>query len=151
MTFKANWEKLSQQVILSKEIIHNMLAQAYPDKCVYTQHMLDGGCANINMRVQFEQDNKPVLLRVYLRDTQAAYREQSIAALIHQVVPVPHLLHVGTVNDYQFAIAEWLPGITLRELLLGDQTCDIAGIMHQMGRLLAKFTPLSIFSSRFFP
>ncbi|MBU2546112.1 MAG: aminoglycoside phosphotransferase family protein [Gammaproteobacteria bacterium] len=139
MTFKDDWEKTNCPINLSDETIFSMIAQAYPDKRIQTHQIIAGGCANINVRVQLEQDDNPILLRIYLRDKEAAYREQNIAHLIHKEIPIPRILYIGLVNGYRFAIAEWMPGITLRELLLSDQPYDMHDVMYRVGKLLAKF------------
>lgn len=79
--FKNNWEKTSTLSSLSQSTIEQMLSVAYPGKTLASYELLAGGCANLNYKVQFTQEEKPLILRVYLRDQQAVYREQKLAGL----------------------------------------------------------------------
>ncbi len=61
------------------------------------------------------------LLRIYIRDHQASYREHAIAQLIHKTIPVPIIETIGTSKGLKFALCEFMSAITLRELLLSNQ------------------------------
>lgn len=135
--FKADWEKSNKQHTLPEHDIYEMIAFKYPERSIKTYKILDGGCANINVRIEFEQDYL-VILRIYLRDQAAPYREQKIANLVHQNIPAPMVHYIGSVDNYRFAITELMPGVTLRNVFLGGRSCDLSGIMRQLGILLAK-------------
>lgn len=51
---------------------------------------------------------------------------------------MPQIYFVGEVDNYQFAILEFMPGITVRDLLLGNESYNIDAIMHEVGEILAK-------------
>ncbi|HXF29830.1 MAG TPA: aminoglycoside phosphotransferase family protein, partial [Chlamydiales bacterium] len=108
--------------------------------------IISGGCANLNIKINFKEDAKPYILRVYLRDKDAAYREQKIAQLLHGLIPLPQVYCIGDYNAYRFAITEYRSGITLRDLLLGNQSHDVGDMMYDVGMMLA-----SIHSSPFAP
>ena len=69
-----------------------------------------------------EDEELPFILRVYLRDKGAAYREQALAVLLKQAVPIPQVYFIGDYKSYRFALTEYLPGITLRELFVKQNT-----------------------------
>jgi hypothetical protein len=60
--------------------------------------------APISISILPEEEAQPFLLRVYLRDKDAAYREQKLAALLKQTVPIPLTHYIGEVEGYYFAI-----------------------------------------------
>jgi aminoglycoside phosphotransferase (APT) family kinase protein len=149
MTFKNNWEKTDQRFALPAEVITQMLAQALPEEKMYQYEIISGGCANLNIKIK-RTNNDTLILRIYLRDKEAAYREQKIAALVKQTVPAPVIHYIGDHLEYRFAIMEYLPGITLRDLLLSDRPFSLQEIMSDAGRLLAKIHAYSFEQSGFF-
>ncbi len=140
MTFKQNWEKTDEQHQLPAGMIENMVSLAYPHKKLISYEIISGGCANLNIKINIAGDKQPLVLRLYLRDKDAAYREQELGVLLKQNVPVPLTHYINDWEDYRFAITEFIPGITLRDLLLSPQPHDIGSLMYEVGVLLARFT-----------
>jgi Ser/Thr protein kinase RdoA (MazF antagonist) len=115
-----------------------MLRLIYPDRKLISLELITGGCANFNFKIQLEDEEHSLILRVYLRDKDAAYREQKLAALLKPSIPVPLSYSISEVDGYHFAITEFMPGLLLRDLLLGDVPQDISAIMHDVGTILSK-------------
>lgn len=136
--FKENWEKTSATQQLTKGMVEKMVRLAYPGRKLYSFEVISGGCANLNFKIQLEDEEHPHILRVYLRDEDAVYREQKLGALLKQTIPVPLTYFIGEVDGYHFAITEFLPGILLRDLLLSDTPHDISAIMYDVGEVLSK-------------
>lgn len=137
MTFKNNWEKADQHFQLEKSTVENMLRLALPNKKIAFYEVISGGCANLNIKFSCKNSSAPLILRIYLRDQDAAYREQKLATLIKDNIPVPEVYFVGDL-EYRFAISEYKPGVTLRELLLKGEIEDIQPIMTEVGSVLVK-------------
>lgn len=151
MTFKANWEKTSTRVNLSEDLILKMLGTYYTgDHDIKSVSILPGGCANINVLVQLNVSDIPVILRVYLRDKESVYREQKISSLLLKKLPVPEFYHVGEYDGYTVAIIEYLPGQTLRDLLLKGKSPDTSDIMLKVGTILGEIATIKFPSSGFF-
>jgi len=138
--FKANWEKASVTYQLPEGMVKKMVRLAYPDKKLTSHELLAGGCTNLNIQILFEHEKNPLLLRIYLRDKNAAYREQKIAALLKKTAQAPLTHYIGELEGYHFAITEFIPGISLRDLLLGESPYYLSEIMHEVGAILAKIT-----------
>lgn len=138
MTFKQEWEKTEQQILLSDKVVEAMLKLAFPNKKLASYSIISGGCANLNVKIILEDENLSFILRVYLRDKGAAYREQALGVLLKSTVPIPQVYFIGDYKSYRFALTEYLPGITLRELLLSKIPHDIGTIMFKAGQVLAK-------------
>ncbi|MFO1257544.1 MAG: aminoglycoside phosphotransferase family protein [Gammaproteobacteria bacterium] len=115
-----------------------MIRFAYPEKKLISFDLIAGGCANFNYKIHLEHQSQPLLLRVYLRDKTAAYREQKLAALISKMVPVPLTYYIGEIEGYQYAITEFMQGLSLRDLLLSKPSYDLSGIMYEVGMILSK-------------
>lgn len=123
---------------------------AYPGKTLVSHQLIAGGCGNLNIKVQLQNEQKPLILRVYLRERDSCYREQKLGQMLHDDVPVPQLYRIGEVDGYRFAIAELLPGITLRELLLGNLPYDVKDVMFDVGNVLSKIAAHKFSDAGFF-
>jgi hypothetical protein len=136
--FKADWEKISARHRLPQYIMNQMVGLAYPNKKLITHELITGGCANLNIKILLEDERHPLILRVYLRDKNAAYREQKLGELLKQGIPVPITYYIGSIHGYQFAITEFIPGILLRDLLLSYTHNDIGPLMYEVGICTCK-------------
>ncbi|HCJ1102230.1 TPA: GNAT family N-acetyltransferase [Legionella pneumophila] len=148
--FKADWEKTSVTSQLPEGMVEKMVRLAYPDKKLISHELITGGCANLNIKIVVEDEKHPLILRVYLRDKDASYREQKLAALLKQTIPVPLTYYIGELEDYHFAITEFMPGMPLRDLLLGDAPHYLSTIMHELGAILSKIAAHEFSRTGFF-
>jgi hypothetical protein len=64
--FKTDWEKTSVTYQLPEVTIEKMVRLAYPDKKLTSSELIAGGCANLNFKIQLENEKHPLILRVYL-------------------------------------------------------------------------------------
>lgn len=148
--FKINWEKATVIHTVPKDIIYQMVRLACPEKNLASYEIIAGGCANLNIKLSFEDNQKPAILRIYIRDIDAADREQKLALLLKESIPVPISSYIGKINGYHFAIVEFIPGISLRDLLLSDRSYDINIVMQEVGQILAKFLAFKFPGAGFF-
>jgi GrpB-like predicted nucleotidyltransferase (UPF0157 family)/Ser/Thr protein kinase RdoA (MazF antagonist) len=138
--FKVDWEKTSITYQLPEGMVEKMVSLAYPDKKLTSFELIAGGCANLNYKIQLQNETQPLILRIYLRDKDAAYREQKLAELIKETVPIPLTHYIGELEGHHFAITEFMTGVPLRDLLLGDAPHDLNAIMSEVGLILSKIT-----------
>lgn len=150
MTFKKDWERTDQQVKIPLETIQAMVAMALPEKKLASYEVISGGCANLNIKIALLDEAQPLILRIYVRDKDAAYREQKLAELIKHAVPIPKVYFVGEYEDYRFALTEYMPGITLRDLLLNHPNDNIESVMLQAGQMLASIQQVQFPMTGFF-
>ena len=148
--FKVDWEKTSVTYQLPEGMVEKMVRLAYPDKKLISHESIAGGCANLNIKILLEDEKHSLVLRVYLRDKDAAYREQKLATLLKETVPVPLTHYVGELEGYHFAITEFMPGISLRDLLLSDAPHDLGTIMHEVGLIFSRITAHEFLEAGFF-
>ncbi|MGA8164578.1 MAG: aminoglycoside phosphotransferase family protein [Waddliaceae bacterium] len=140
MIFKANWEKTEENHRLPSHTVEEMIELIYPGKTLISFELISGGCANINFNIRLQGIDEPLILRIYLRDKDAAYREQKLANLLCQSIPVPKVHNIGDFQGFRFGIVKHIPGITLRELMLSGLPHDLNGIMFTVGQLLSRIT-----------
>ncbi len=100
--FKADWEKTSVTCQLPEGMVEKMVRLAYPDNKLISHELIAGGCANLNIKVLLEGEKNPLILRIYLRDKEAAHREQKLAALLKQTAPIPLTYYIGELEGYHF-------------------------------------------------
>ena len=148
--FKADWEKTSVTYQLPEGMVEKMVRLVYPDTKLISHELIAGGCANLNIKILLEDEKHPLILRIYLRDKDAAYREQKLAALLKKAISIPLTYYIGELEGYHFAITEFMPGIPLRDLLLGDAPHDLSAIMHEVGTILSKITAHEFSGAGFF-
>jgi Ser/Thr protein kinase RdoA (MazF antagonist) len=150
MVFKSNWEKASTHYSLQAGTIEKMVKLAYPNKTLLAYEQLSGGCANINTKIYVKNEQNPLILRIYLRDQDACYREKKLGHLLREEIPIPQTYYIGEIDSYCFAITEYMQGISLRELLLGPIEHNVGSIMRKVGNMLAKITSHEFIKSGFF-
>lgn len=136
MVFKENWEKSGPDTHISTETITALIEHALPNKALVSYEIISGGCINVNIKLILEEPKKPLILRIYLRDPDCCYNEQKIASLLHGTVPVPEVYSIHDFVGYRYALVEFIPGITLRTLLLNYPKEDSANVVYNAGILL---------------
>jgi aminoglycoside phosphotransferase (APT) family kinase protein len=139
MTFKSNWEKPSQTILLEKRVLAAMIKKALPSKPPISYEILSGGCANLNIKLTLHDKN--LLLRVYLRDKKAVEKEEELSHLLAKTVPVPTFYFVGFIEDYAFAITDYLEGNLLTKSLSPL-------LLKESGLLLAKMKKIPFTSKK---
>ena len=55
--FKVDWEKTSVIYQLPEGIVEKMVRLAYPDKKLTSSELIAGGCANLNIKIQLEDES----------------------------------------------------------------------------------------------
>ena len=150
MTFKKNWEKKDQYFQLSYDEIVAMVQQAYPEKKLLSYQSISGGCANLNVQVTLDGQELPFILRIYLRDEEAAFREQKIAHLIQATVPAPEIYFIGEMGSLRFALMQHMEGCTLRDLLLQGSAFNMHELMKEVGLMLSRIQSYRFDASGFF-
>lgn len=147
--FKADWEKTNSHFKISDALIYKIVKSSLPEVQLESHEIIEGGCANLNIKLNLN-DGHIKLLRIYIRDHEAAYREQAISQLIQHAVPVPSIKTIDQMDGHCFVISEFKSGITLRDLLLSNQVYSLKDIMCQVGELLSRLAKFTFSSPGFF-
>lgn len=150
MIFKINHEKTDHLINLPEKMIRKMLNLAFPNTILISHNIISGGCANLNIKIILNDAPIPYILRVYIRDKDAAFREEKLGTLLKDIVPIPQIYFIGDYENYRFAIMSFLKGITLRDLLLSDRPHDIKSLMREAGFYLSKIRQIQFNKAGFF-
>ncbi len=138
--------------VIDVPALAEMLAPAYPGQSVVAAELLSGGFANTNYKVELSNMDAPVVVRVYIRDPSAAYREASILELVKERVPVPEVLYVSPEGaaPQTYLILSWVGGVPLDRLLVEAATPDAKRAVRATGSVLAKLQTFRFESAGFF-
>lgn len=58
--------------------------------------------------------------------------------MLKKTVPIPSIYFIGEYGHYHFVIAQHILGITLRDLLLGNEPYDLQTLVFDMGVMVAQ-------------
>lgn len=148
--FKMNWERNDIGLSLPDTTIHKMVKMAFPEKTLASYKIILEGCANLNIKIHLSDDSTSYILRIYLRDKDAAHREKNLGELLKDKIPLPLSFYLGEIEGYTFAITKFLPGNHLGNLLLSDTPYDINVVMYNAGIILSKITSYNFTEPGFF-
>ena len=94
-----------------------MVSLSYPGQTIISYELIDCGCVNLNYKIQLKDEIQPLILRVYLRDKDAAYREEKLASLIKEDISVSLTHYIGELEGYHFAIKATLRTVVTMKIL----------------------------------
>jgi aminoglycoside phosphotransferase (APT) family kinase protein len=151
--FKSEWEKTQTRIHVEDHVIKQMLKAALLCRTDYAYEQISGGCVNLNYKISFADDSKPLLLRIYIRDPDSAYREQKIAQLLeryYDVVPVAKIFFIGDCEGYRYALVEYVFGVSLRDLLLHYDSTEWVDLVYASGKMLSMLGKIEFPAAGFF-
>ena len=115
---------------MTPEQIRRLLANIFPTRSVRNLRLLSGGLINTNIRVDFEANYEPVVIRLYRNGAEACRKELALHDLLSQTIRVPRVLHAepdGIEDSPAFSINEYVNALTFQEL---KRTKDLKAIQH---------------------
>lgn len=127
-----------------------MVNQALPNTHLLPHDVISAGCANLNIKVTLKNIQEPKILRIYLRDPQSAFREQKLATFLQSSLPIPQIYYIGRLENYQFALLQFMPGILLCDFLLSQSENELKSVMVEAGHMLSKIQQIHFPIAGFF-
>ena len=115
---------------MTPEQIRRLLANVFPTRSVKSLRLLSGGLINTNIRVDFEANYEPVVIRLYRNGADVCRKELALHDLLSQTIRVPRVLHAephGIEDSPAFLINEYVNALTFQEL---KRTKDLKAIQH---------------------
>lgn len=122
--------------MLAKDVKH-LVAATFPNRKVARTERLPGGLINTNLKIYFESDFDPVVLRLYRDGAAACEKEIAVHNLIHRHVPVPEILYADTTGSPAFAFVEYVEGLTFQQLKRTNNLKAIQQASTSIGKTLA--------------
>ena len=120
--------------------VKHLVAAAFPNRKVARMELLTGGLINTNLKIYFEADFNPVVLRLYRDGAAACEKEIALHNLIRPHVPVPKILHAeseGLDGSPAFAFVEYIEGLTFQQLKRTNNLEAIHQASASIGKTLA--------------
>jgi len=117
--------------------VKHLVAAAFPNRKVARTELLPGGLINTNLKIYFESDFDPVVLRLYRDGAAVCEKEIAVHNLIHQHVPVPEILYADTMGSPAFAFVEYVEGLTFQQLKQTNNVKAIQQASTSIGKTLA--------------
>lgn len=131
MPFKAEWE--TKPCPLNHEQLQACIVSVFGHP--YPYQLLSGGQANINLTVSLPATKQ--ILKLYLREPQAAYKEQRLLDWVAKALPVPKILSVGTWQQWTYGVMTFENGLALRDRLTSSDP-SWPSCVQEAGRLLGQ-------------
>ena len=73
--------KIDEVNNISVDLIVGMIAKAFPNDELVLKEIISGGCANFNVKFSLRGNENLHILRIYIRDKDAAFRVQKLSYL----------------------------------------------------------------------
>ena len=115
---------------MTPEQMRKLLAKVFPERSVKDLQVLSGGLINTNIRVDFEANYEPVVIRLYRNGAEVCRKELALHDLLCRTIRVPRALHAepdGIEDSPAFLITEYVSGSTFQEL---KKTKDLKAIQQ---------------------
>ena len=116
--------------------VKHLVAAAFPNRKVARMELLIGGLINTNLKIYFESNFNPVVLRLYRDGAAACDKEIAVHNLIRRHVPVPEILHAES-KEPAFAFVEFIEGLTFQQLKQTNNLNAIQQASASIGKTLA--------------
>ena len=121
--------------------VRRLIATAFPQRRVAGHEVLAGGLINTNLKIRFEGNYKPVVLRIYRDGRATCEKEVEIYNLINRDVPVAKIIHAepdGVDGSPAFAVLEYVEGLTFQQLKRTNNLGAIRQAATSAGETLAR-------------
>ena len=125
---------------MTPEQIRRLLAEVFPKRSVKNLQVLSGGLINTNIRVDFEANFEPVVIRLYRNGADVCRKELAIHDLLSPTIRIPRALYAapeGSEDSPAFLINEYVSGSTFRELKRTKDLKAIQQASYSVGATLA--------------
>jgi hypothetical protein len=118
-----NWERARPFAELSIEDLEGRVGAFFPGARVLLAERQTRGLRNSNYRLTVAGAPSPLAFRLYVADPSACSREAAVLAEVRDRAPVPRVFATDTAADPPFALADWIEGEPLDDVL---RDCDAA-------------------------
>ncbi len=138
---REGWERSTPELEIDRAAMTALIQPAYPGATVDADERVTGGKANANYRLEIAGRDRPVLLRLCLRDAGSAAKEAALAKRLADRVPVARLIHYAESNPatgHPYFLLEWIDGERLEVVSANAGDSDLSELGVAVGETLAK-------------
>ena len=137
---REGWERSTPELDIDRATMGTLIQPAFPGAAVTADERMTGGRANANYRLEIDGHNRPVLLRLCLRDAASAPKEAALAKRLADRVPVARLIHYADSNPatgHPYFLLEWIDGERLEVVSADAGDSDLVELGAAVGEALA--------------
>lgn len=137
---REGWERSTPELDIDRATMTALIQPAFPGASVTADERMTGGRANANYRVEISGRDRPVLLRLCLRDAASAPKEAALARLLAGRLPVAPLIHYADTNPatgHPYFLLDWIDGERLEVVSADAGDTDLAALGAAIGETLA--------------
>ena len=121
--------------------LQRLITAAFPNRRIAAHERLAGGLINTNLKIYFERDFDPIVLRIYRDGPAVCKKEVAIHGLIQKEVPVAEFIYAHAEGDDDlpaFAVVEYVEGVTFQQLKRSNVLVAIQQAAASVGQTLAN-------------
>ena len=137
---REGWERSTSELDIDSATVSALIQPAFPGATVTSAERTTGGLANANYRVEISGRDRPLLLRLCLREAASAPKEAALAKRLADRAPVARLLHYAEANaatGHPYLLLEWIDGERLEVVSADAGDSDLAELGAAVGEALA--------------
>ena len=150
---REGWDRSNSEPELDSAILDALIQPAFPGARVVAVERAVGGLSNANTRLEITGRDRPILLRLCLREPASAAKEAAIATHIADRVPVARLLHFAESNPatgHPYLLLDWVEGQRLEIAAANAADADLAELGEAVGEALAAIGSITFDQAGFF-
>lgn len=135
------WNRATAELTLTNDELTELVRDCFPNDRVAAAELSAGGLANTNIKISLANAEKPVLLRIFVRDPSEAKKESRIYELIMGKVPAPRVYGFGADNritGHPYILMEWKEGERLEVAAPGLSPDNLFCLGKSVGSALAR-------------
>jgi aminoglycoside phosphotransferase (APT) family kinase protein len=120
--------------------VETLVSRVIPHRRIRHLEPLTGGRINTNLKIEFDDNYPPLVLRLYRDGPSVCRKELALHTLVQSHVPVPKIFHAepeGVDGSLPFAVLEFVNGITFHELKRTNNLAAISQAAYSVGKTLA--------------
>ena len=120
--------------------VRRLIAPIFPRRRVARCELLTGGLRNTSLKLHFESNELPVVLRMYREAADECWKEVELLRLVKHTVPVPEVIHFepkGFEDSLPFLVLSFVEALTFQELKRTGNLAAIHQASASVGQTLA--------------
>lgn len=136
---KDHWPRQTPAIDMDVAAVSQLVLPLFPGNRVVAVEPVNGGLTNTNLKVRLSDRAGALLLRIYQRGREPAYKEMAISRLIRDRVPLLHVIHFSEESfvGHPYAVLDWVKGTDLQHRLATIAARELVALGHALGRTLA--------------
>jgi aminoglycoside phosphotransferase (APT) family kinase protein len=145
---RERWGRGAEALALTPSELTRLVQPAFPGQSVTTSELASGGLANTNIRLELSAHPRPVLLRLYSRDSnldtapmpEVAAKEAALHRLLAQKLPVPRVIFAAPdnpVTGHAYMLRDWSYGQRLEVVAQKQTPAVLVELARETGTVLA--------------